>query len=183
MGTRIMWLKMPCSPRTVQKDLLFLRNCTTALRLLSTRSPRRRGDRLSSNLAEDSSGRQVSGLGRIKSKIRCRAGPTPVAKVDQATGEIAGRVVSSFLKLPVFFNPDKWGSSPAAIMFSQTLGSRPSKPSRITRSTELRGRLSARKTRRSRRNGSVSSVSSDNRSETNKVKADEISAKPAPGPM
>ena len=45
----------------------------------------------------------------------CLAGLTPVAKVDQATGERAGKVVRSLWKEPCVFRRVKLGSLPAAM--------------------------------------------------------------------
>src|SRR5579871_3459175 len=61
----------------------------------------------------------------------CRAGLTPVANVDQATGERAGKVVRSRRKSPRSPSFAKFGSLPSLMYRSTSPGSRPSSPRKI----------------------------------------------------
>src|SRR5215470_10358100 len=63
-----------------------------------------------------------------KSKMLCLAGFTPVAKVDQATGERAGKVVRRREYDPLSLSRARLGSLPSDMNFSVSLGSRPSRP-------------------------------------------------------
>src|SRR5688572_29478406 len=95
IGTRMIVDPMPRSPRSFQKGWLFLRFSTYGLdngmRRLPILSTRRGG----CTFAEANSGTYVLRLRFRKSKMLWRAGFTPAAKVDQATGDSAGKVVRS----------------------------------------------------------------------------------------
>src|SRR5262245_12225038 len=58
----------------------------------------------------------------------CLPGFTPVAKLDQATGDSDGWVVSSFLKVPASASFLRFGSLPSSMYFRESVGSIPSKP-------------------------------------------------------
>ena len=61
-----------------------------------------------------------------------RAGLTPVAKVDHATGESAGNVVRRRWKSPCSRSCSRFGSLPSAMYRSASPGSRPSSPRKIS---------------------------------------------------
>ena len=67
-----------------------------------------------------------------KSNMLCRAGLTPVANVDQATGDSGGKVVRSRLNPPIAAILAKLGSLPSAMNFSVSVGSSPSRPRKIS---------------------------------------------------
>src|SRR4051794_5611224 len=95
MGTRRMVEAMCRSPRICQNVRLLRRISTKGLLSGILYLPI-----LSSRLGlwtrvDDSSGTYVFKLRLRKSNILCRAGFTPVANVDQATGESGGKVVRS----------------------------------------------------------------------------------------
>src|SRR5215471_1701780 len=93
IGTRRMVDAIWCSPKICQKVRLLRRISTIGrlngiryLPMLITRSASR-------TRVEESSGMYERKFRLRKSNMLCRAGFTPVAKVDHATGESAGKVV------------------------------------------------------------------------------------------
>src|SRR5580700_2463768 len=110
MGTRstvdVTW----CSPRIFQKVRL-LRRISTEGRLSGMRYlPRLSTRRGSFTRVEDNSGMYEWKLRLRKSNMLCRAGFTPVAKVDQATGDSAGKVVRNRLNPPCCRSRARFGS-------------------------------------------------------------------------
>src|SRR4051812_46678701 len=87
IGTRRIVLRMPCSPRIFQNALLLRRNSRTGRDSGTRQRPIRRTRSGFPTRAEESSGRYDFKLRSRKSKMLCFAGLTPVANVDQATGE------------------------------------------------------------------------------------------------
>ena len=86
----------------------------------------------------------------------CFAGFTPVANVDQATGDRAGNVVRSLRYEPSFLKREKLGNLPCSMNFSASLGSRPSMPRKIIFRTCAPRRLCRRVTNRhAMRNGQI----------------------------
>src|SRR5258705_10113389 len=81
---------------------------------------------------DDSSGVYEFRFRLRKSNMLCRAGLTPVANVDQATGDNGGNVVRSRLKPPISVSLARLGSLPAAMNCSARVGSRPSRPRKIS---------------------------------------------------
>ena len=63
----------------------------------------------------------------------CLPGFTPVAKLDQATGDSEGCVVSSLAKVPVSASFLRFGSLPSSMNWRASVGSMPSKPMTKTR--------------------------------------------------
>ena len=63
----------------------------------------------------------------------CLPGFTPVAKLDHATGDSDGCVVSSFAKVPVSESRFRFGSLPSSMYWRASVGSIPSKPRTKTR--------------------------------------------------
>ena len=89
----------------------------------------------------------------------CLPGFTPVMNVDQATGEIAGNVVRSLLKVPLSRNFARFGSRPSFINRSARSGSMPSNPKITARSNvALPYALRRRIKRNNWRNGHVISA-------------------------
>src|SRR5438270_13298262 len=97
MGTRRMVQPMEWRPRIFQKGSLLRRISTDGRESGIRQRPRRSMRWGGRTLEEDSSGTYVFKSRFRKSKMLCLAGLTPVAKVDQATGESAGKVVRSLL--------------------------------------------------------------------------------------
>src|SRR6266852_1048122 len=58
----------------------------------------------------------------------CLPGLTPVAKLDQATGDSEGCVVSSFRNVPESASCLRFGSLPSSMYCLESVGSIPSKP-------------------------------------------------------
>src|SRR5262249_43237402 len=95
IGTRRMVLSIFWSPSSFQNGSL-LRFISTELPDNGRRSlPSSNTRRGPCTLADESSGTYDFMFRFRKSKILCFAGLTPVAKVDQATGESEGNVVRS----------------------------------------------------------------------------------------
>ena len=63
----------------------------------------------------------------------CLPGFTPVAKLDHATGDSEGWVVSSFVNVPVSESRFRFGSLPSSMYCRTSVGSMPSKPRTKTR--------------------------------------------------
>src|SRR5579863_9383298 len=97
MGTRRMVEPIPWFPRIVQKGWLFRRNSMGGRDSGMRKRPRRSTRSGWPTRAEESRGWYDFRLRSRKSKMLWRAGLTPVANVDQATGERAGKVVRSLL--------------------------------------------------------------------------------------
>ncbi len=109
---------------------------------------------------------------------------TPVANVDQATGDRAGYVVCNFLKQPFSIRLEKFCSLPSPINFLQRSGSRPSNPKITSRFTLALAYAFRRRNRPiSSLNGRVSKDNKAKKNETKSARKDEIKAKPAPGPI
>src|SRR5580704_11915994 len=97
IGTRRMVQPIPCLPRIFQKGWLFLRNSSTGRDSGMRKRPQCKTRVGWLTRAPESCGRYDFRLRSRKSKMLCFAGLTPVAKVDQATGERAGKVVRNLL--------------------------------------------------------------------------------------
>ena len=74
------------------------------------------------NRVDESTGRWVPGSRLRKSKMLWPLASTPVAKVDQPTGDMAGQVVARGRKPPFFFRRARWGSWPSSIIFRAMTG-------------------------------------------------------------
>ena len=114
----------------------------------------------------------------------CRAGLTPVAKVDQATGDSDGNVVRRRWNDPCSRSLARLGSLPSAMKRSVRRGSRPSRPRKISRLTRA-----LRKPRflpisfRAARNGHRTNDTAVRKNETARPRNEPKNAKPVPGPM
>ena len=105
-------------------------------------------------------------------------------KEDQATGEIAGKVVPRGAKEPLFLRREKLGSSPCDIILSVMVGSSPSSPMMIKRLTLPRAwtfflRMALKRNRKGheiREKKAIMKVRKSTKKEVRK-------AKPAPGPI
>src|SRR5262245_41492772 len=73
----------------------------------------------------------------------CLPGLTPVAKLDHATGDSDGCVVSSLRKVPASASFLRFGSLPSSMYFFESVGSIPSKPITNTLRAALRAGLPA----------------------------------------
>src|SRR6266699_1276286 len=112
----------------------------------------------------------------------CLPGLTPVMNVDQATGEIGGKVVRSFLKVPCSRSFARFGSLPSLMNRSASSGSMPSKPTITERLICCLPNFLRRRNNRSKcRNGQVKNAYREYRNATKSVQNDESTAKPAPG--
>src|SRR5580704_6001236 len=94
-GTRRIVLPTPCRSRIFQNGSLLRRISTDGRSSGISNLPIRNTRRAGRTFAEESSGAYVRKSRFKKSKILCFAGFTPVANVDQATGDSAGHVVLS----------------------------------------------------------------------------------------
>src|SRR5579872_6096781 len=92
MGTRRMVQPMECRPRIFQNGSLFRRISMDGRERGMRQRPTRRTRLGGLTLEEDNSGTYDLRSRLRKSKILCLAGLTPVANVDHATGESAGKV-------------------------------------------------------------------------------------------
>lgn len=95
IGTRRIVLVIAWSPRIFQNGVLLRRNSTSGLESGMLQRPTFRTRVAGRTRDDDSSGTYDLRSRLRKSKMLCFAGFTPVANVDQATGESAGNVVRS----------------------------------------------------------------------------------------
>ena len=111
---------------------------------------------------------------------------TPVVKEDQATGEMAGSLVASSVKLPCSFSFWKLGSRPSFMKPSANLGSMPSKPTTTTLDVSVFCRpfpLRLKKRPNRSRRGQERREKPASRTASSSTRNEETKAKPAPGPM
>src|SRR5690349_8460553 len=108
----------------------------------------------------------------------CLAGDTPVANVDQATGDWGGNVVRRRWKDPWLFNWLRFGILPSAMNRSVKPGSRPSRPRKIARLTFARPKPRfRRRTAHAVRNGHAIKDPTVRNSETARLRNDPRNAK------
>src|ERR1035437_4017512 len=131
-GTRRMVLSTPERSRIFQNGSLLRRISTDGRSRGISNFPIRRTRCAERTLAEESAGAYVRRSRLRKSKILCLAGFTPVAKVDQATGDSGGQGGRRRRYDPCRFNRARFGILPSAIHFSVSSGSSPSRPRKIS---------------------------------------------------
>src|SRR3990172_3976529 len=113
-----------------------------------------------------------------------RAGVSPVANDDHATGEMDGQVVESGMKLPDSISLLKFGILPWPAYSFVSFGSSPSSPTTTTRPTSvflypfflLSAKMSALA-------GHIASAAAAMNIAANMTKNEPTNANPAPGPM
>src|SRR3954469_19799981 len=118
-----------------------------------------------------------------KSKMLCFAGLTPVANVDHATGERAGKVVRKREYDPCSLSLERFGNLPSAMYRSVSLGSRPSSPRKMTFFTCALRKPSRRRIKRQTiRRGHASRDTKLRKNPASRLRKEPKNANPAPGP-
>ena len=184
IGTRRIVLPIPYSPKIFQNVVLLRPDSTEGFDSGMVHRPIRTV-RLAGRTREDDSSGMYDFKSRFrKSKMLCFAGLTPVAKVDHATGESAGKVVLSLRYDPSAARRLRFGSLPSAMNRSARPGSKPSRPRNISFFTFARRYpWRPRTIVHSIRNGQVTIETMARKRAVSNARKEPRNAKPAPGPM